>query len=159
MIVVVARYPTIPLEISIGIVYRPPMDNPACGITWKMCTRERWDSDRPYDIVAKGYPCKVVRGRAYVMLVRFIPLQGCLLIRISAPLLDMSDSMFTAPTRRTTCLLLCWWLRWLINHNEHDYIMMMYLLYNISSYLAYSRSGWSPFFCIMNMVKMIKVKY
>jgi hypothetical protein len=23
------------------IVYRPPTDSPACGITWKMCTRER----------------------------------------------------------------------------------------------------------------------
>jgi hypothetical protein len=42
---VVERYPTIPLEMSIGIVYMPPTDSAACGITWKTCTRERWDSD------------------------------------------------------------------------------------------------------------------
>jgi hypothetical protein len=69
MIVVVGRYPTIPLEMSIGIVYRPPTDSPACGITWKMCTRERWDPDRPYCIIVKCchtftcwsglYPCRI----------------------------------------------------------------------------------------------------
>jgi hypothetical protein len=32
MIVMIGQYPTIPLEMSIGIVYGPPMDNPACGI-------------------------------------------------------------------------------------------------------------------------------
>jgi hypothetical protein len=31
------------------------------------------------------------------MLVRFIPLQGWLLIQISVTFLDMSDSLFTAP--------------------------------------------------------------
>jgi hypothetical protein len=46
MIVVVGRYHTIPLEMSIGIVYGPPMDSPVCGIAWKTCTRERWDPDQ-----------------------------------------------------------------------------------------------------------------
>jgi hypothetical protein len=74
MIVVIGQYPTIPLEMSIGIVYRTPMDIPTCGITWKTCTREKWDLDRSYDIVAKGCHTWPVHGRAYVMLVRFIPL-------------------------------------------------------------------------------------
>jgi hypothetical protein len=74
MIVVVARYPTIPLEMSTEIVYGPPMDSLTCGIVWKTCTRERWDPDRPYGIIVKGYHTWLVRGRAYVVLVRFIPL-------------------------------------------------------------------------------------
>jgi hypothetical protein len=74
MIVVVGRYHTIPLEMSIGIVYRPSTDSLACGITWKTCTRERWDPDRPYGIIAKCCYMWSVRGRAYVVLVRFIPL-------------------------------------------------------------------------------------
>jgi hypothetical protein len=106
MIVLVGRYPTIPLEMSIGIVYGPPMNSLVCGIVWKMCTRERWDLDRPYDIVAKGCHMWPVRGRVYVVLVRFIPLKGWLLIWISTTLSDMSDSLFTAPTHRNACLLL-----------------------------------------------------
>jgi hypothetical protein len=74
MIVVVGRYPTIPLEMSTRIVYGPPMDSPSCGITWKTCTRERWDPNWPYGIIEKGCHTWPVRGRAYVMLVRFIPL-------------------------------------------------------------------------------------
>jgi hypothetical protein len=74
MIVVVGRYPTIPLEMSTEIVYGPPTDSPVCGIAWKMCTRERWDPDRPYDIVAKGYHTWPVHRHTYVVLVRLIPL-------------------------------------------------------------------------------------
>jgi hypothetical protein len=122
MIVVVGRYPTIPLEMSIGIVYRPPMDSPACDIMWKTCTRERWDLDRSYSIVANGCHTWPIRMRAYVMLVRFIPLQGWLLIWIFTTLSDISDSLFTAPTHRNAYLLLWWWLRWLINDDEHDYL-------------------------------------
>jgi hypothetical protein len=146
MIVVVGRYPIIPLEISIGIVCGPPMDSPICGIAWKTCTWERWEPDRPYGIVAKGCHTWPIRGSVYVMLVRFIPLQCWLLICISATLSDMSDSLFTVPTRRNACLLLWWWLRWLINDDEHGYIMMIYLLYSIDYYLACSRSGGSPLF-------------
>jgi hypothetical protein len=80
MIVAVGQYPTIPLEMSIVIVYSSPKESPACGIVWKTCIRERWDPDRPYDVVAKGCHTWSIRGRAYVMLVRFIPLQGWLLI-------------------------------------------------------------------------------
>jgi hypothetical protein len=95
MIIVVGRYPIIPLEMSIEIVYTPPMYSPVCGVVWKTCTRERWDLDYPYGIVAKGCHIWHVRGRAYVVLVRFIPLQSWLLIRISVTLSYMSDSLFT----------------------------------------------------------------
>jgi hypothetical protein len=74
MIVVVGRYPTIPLEMSIGIVYGPPTDSPEYGIVWKTCIRERWGPNRPYDIVAKGCHTWLVHGYAYVMLVKIIPL-------------------------------------------------------------------------------------
>jgi hypothetical protein len=47
-----------------------------------------------------------VRGRTYVVLVRFIPMQGWLLIRISVTLSNMSDSLFTVSTRKNACLLL-----------------------------------------------------
>jgi hypothetical protein len=155
-IVVVGWYPTIPLEMSIGIVYGQPTDSPVCGIVWKTCTRERCDPDRPYDIVVKGCHMWPVRGRAYVMLVRFIPLQGWLLIQISATLSDMSDSLFSAPTHRNACLLLWWWLRLLIN--DDDYITL-YLLYNYDCYLACSRIRLHLYSCIINMAKMVKIKY
>jgi hypothetical protein len=74
MIIVVGRYPTIPLEMSIGIVYGPPMDSPVCGIVWKTCTRERWNPDGPYGIIAKGCHTWHVCGCAYVVLIWFIPL-------------------------------------------------------------------------------------
>jgi hypothetical protein len=64
-----------------------------------------------------------VRGRAYVKLVKFIPLQGWLLVRISVTLSNMSDSLFT-----TTLIEM---------HVEYyvDYIIMMYLLYSYAYYL------------------------
>jgi hypothetical protein len=74
MIIVVGQYPTIPLEMSTEIVYRPPTDSSACGITWKMCTRKRWELDRPYNIVAKGNHMWPIYGHVYVVLVRFISL-------------------------------------------------------------------------------------
>jgi hypothetical protein len=67
------------------------MDSSAYGIAWNTCTRERWDPDRSYDIVVKGCHTWPVRGRAYIMLVKFIPMQGWLLIWISTTLLDMSE--------------------------------------------------------------------
>jgi hypothetical protein len=70
---------TIPHHSSIDvhdIVYEPPMDTSACGIEWKTCTMDRWDLDRPYDAVAKGCHTWHIRGCTYVLLVRFIPLQG-----------------------------------------------------------------------------------
>jgi hypothetical protein len=74
MIVVVGQYPTIPLEMSNGIVYKPPTDSPVCGIAWKTCTRKRWDPDRPYGIIVKGCHMWPIRGHEYVVLVRFVPL-------------------------------------------------------------------------------------
>jgi hypothetical protein len=88
---------TVPLEMFIGIVYGLSTDSPVCGIVWNTCTRERCDLDRPYDVVANGCHTWPVRVRSYVMLVGFIPLHVCLLLRISAPLSDMSDSLFTTP--------------------------------------------------------------
>jgi hypothetical protein len=105
MIIVVRQYSTIHVEMFTRIVYMPPTDSPECSIVWKTCTMKRWDLDRPYDIVVKGYHTWHVHGRAYVMLVRFISLQDLLLIRISVILLDMSDSLFTAPTHRNACFI------------------------------------------------------
>jgi hypothetical protein len=97
MIVVVGRYPIITLEIFSGIVYGLSTERPICGITRKTCTRERWDPDRSYDVVVKDCHAWPIRGLAYIVLVRFVPIQGLLLIRISMTLLDMSDSLFTTP--------------------------------------------------------------
>jgi hypothetical protein len=80
-----------------GIVYEPPTGSLVCGITWKTCTRERWDLDRPYDVIAKGGHMWPIRGHAYIVLVKFIPLWDLLVIQISMTLSDMSDSLFTAP--------------------------------------------------------------
>jgi hypothetical protein len=105
MIVVVGRYPTIPLEMFNGIVYGPSTDSPVCGIMWKTCTSEMWDSDQPYGIIVKGCHTWSIRGRVYVTLVRSMPLQGLLLIQISVTLSDMSDSLFTAPTHSYACFI------------------------------------------------------
>jgi hypothetical protein len=88
-----------------GIVYEPPTDRPVCDIAWKTCSRERWAPDRPYEVVVKGCHACHVRGRAYVVLVSFIFVQGLLLIRISVTLLDMSDILFTVPTCRIACFI------------------------------------------------------
>jgi hypothetical protein len=73
MIVVVGWYLTIPLEMSTGIVYGPSTYSSACGITCKTCTRERWDLDRPYNIVAKGCHTWPIRGCAYVVFLGLYP--------------------------------------------------------------------------------------
>jgi hypothetical protein len=139
-----------------GIMCEPPTDNPACGITWKMCIRERWDPDWPYDIVAKGCHMWPVRGRAYVMLVTFIPLSGLLLIRIFTTLSDMNDSLLTAPTHRNACFILWWWIkRWLIiNNYYYDIFTSIYdCLLECSSFRLHLYS------CIINMVKLCKINY
>jgi hypothetical protein len=136
IIVVVEQYPTIPLEMNIGIVYEPLMDSPVCGIVWKTCTRPRWDLNWPYGIIVKGCHMWPIRGRAYVILVRFISLQGWLLIQIYVILSDMSDSLFTAPLIEMHVYYNDDGLSWLVNDDEHDYIMMMYLLDSIDCCLA-----------------------
>jgi hypothetical protein len=50
-------------------------------------------------------------------------------------------------------------LRWLINDDEHDYIMMMYLLYIFIVTLYVLDQDDHLYSWIMVMVKMIKVKY
>jgi hypothetical protein len=104
MILVVGRYPTIPLEMFTGIVYMPPTNSPMCGIVWKMCTRERWDLDRPCDVFLKGCHMWPVRGR--VCLLGLPPCKVVYWFR-SLQHSDMSDSLFTAPTRRHACII--WW--------------------------------------------------
>jgi hypothetical protein len=105
MIVVVRRYPTIPLEMFSGILYGLPTDSPMYCITWKTCTRERWDPDRPYDIVVKCCHTWFVCRRVYVVLVKSIPLHGLLLIWISTTLSDMSDSLFASSAHRNACFI------------------------------------------------------
>jgi hypothetical protein len=60
-------------------VYGKPTDSAACGATWKMCTRERWDPDQPYDVVEKGCHTCLVRGRTHDMLVRFYTPAGLII--------------------------------------------------------------------------------
>jgi hypothetical protein len=126
MIVLVGRYPTIPLEMSTEIVYGPPTDSPVCGIAWNMCTRERWDPNRPYDIVAKGYHTWPVHRHTYVVLVKLIPLQGWLLIRISMTILGMSDSLFTSAHVEMHVYHYDDGLRWLINNDDYYIMMLLY---------------------------------
>jgi hypothetical protein len=66
----VGRYLTSHAVMYTGIVYGPPMDTPKCGITWKTCTRERWDPARLFDRYRELWPhvgpwrprvCHVVR--------------------------------------------------------------------------------------------------
>jgi hypothetical protein len=125
-------YDTIPLEIFIGIVYGPPTDTyPVWGIMWNTCTWEMWDPNRPYDIIAKGCHTWHVCGHTYVVLVRFIPMQDWLLIQISTTLLDMSDTLFNAPTHRNACFILWWWIkRCLINDDYIDILTLQLWLFN-----------------------------
>jgi hypothetical protein len=64
------------------------------------------------------------------MLVRFIPLQGWLLIWISTTLSDMSDSLFTAPLVEMHVYYYDDGLRWLINDCDyyHDVVYLTVML-------------------------------
>jgi hypothetical protein len=66
----VGRYITSPAVIYKWMVYGPPTNSPVYGITWKTCTRERWDPtwlfDRCHELrlhVGSGRPhvCRVAR--------------------------------------------------------------------------------------------------
>jgi hypothetical protein len=105
MIVVVGQYPIISLEMGIGILYGHPQ------IAQRVISHGRRALGRggtqiDYGIVAKGCHTWPIRGSAYIVLVRFIPLHDWLLIQIFMILSDMSDILFTAPTRRNAYLLL-----------------------------------------------------
>jgi hypothetical protein len=116
---------------------------------------ERWDPDLPYGIIAKGCHMWPVRGHAYVVLVMFIPLHGWLLIRISTTLSDMCDSLFTPPLVEMHVYSYDDELRWLINSDDYDYIMM-YLLYSYACFLECSSFRLHLYSCIIYMVKMLK---
>jgi hypothetical protein len=69
----VGWYLTSHVEMYIRIVYRPPMDSPNCGITWKMCTRERWDPTWLFDHCRELCPLVVPSWLMCVMLSGYFP--------------------------------------------------------------------------------------
>jgi hypothetical protein len=87
-------YPTIPHGCLEWIVHGPPMDARR-GIAWKTYTRVRWvwiiSSIASWTVTTRGdfvtHVCRVVR---------FYPLQGVLLIRISVTSSEIGDSLLTA---------------------------------------------------------------
>jgi hypothetical protein len=64
-----------PVVMYTGIVYGPPMDIPACGIMWEMCTRERCNLIRLFDCFHELWPLVVPSWLTCVML------SGCYLAR------------------------------------------------------------------------------
>jgi hypothetical protein len=75
---------------------------------WKMCTRVRWALiillTTSWTVAARG------ALRACVChVVRFIPLQGWLLIWISTTPSDMGDGLFAAPKCRMINFIIMWW--------------------------------------------------
>jgi hypothetical protein len=84
-------YSTIPHGCLEGIVHGPPMDSRVCGIAWKTCTWMRWalivSMATSWTVATHG--ALLARVRCVVM---FIPLQGWLLIRISATPSKMGDA-------------------------------------------------------------------
>jgi hypothetical protein len=76
--------------------------------TWKTCTRVRWalivSLTTSWIVVTRGAiwacVCRVVR---------FIPLQGWLLIRISTTPSDMGDGLFIASKHRIINFIILWW--------------------------------------------------
>jgi hypothetical protein len=110
MIVVVGRYPINTLEMSIGIVYMPPMDSLACGIAWMTCTRERWDPDRPYSFIAKGCHTWPIRGCARMLCWSgFYPYRVVYWFGSPRHSRIWVIACSLPPTRRNACLLL-WWI-------------------------------------------------
>jgi hypothetical protein len=75
---------------------------------WKTCTRVRWtlivSLTSSWIVATRGalwaYVCRYVR---------FIPLQGWLLIRIFAMPSDMGDGLFVAPKCRIINFIILWW--------------------------------------------------
>jgi hypothetical protein len=94
----------------------------------------------------------------YVVLVRFIPLQGWLLIRISMTFSDMSDSLFIVPLVELHVYYYVDGLRWLIN-DDHDYTtIMMYLPCSTFCFLECSSFRLHLYSCRLYMAKLVKVK-
>jgi hypothetical protein len=71
----VGWYLTSPVVMYTGIVYGPPMDSPVCGITWKTCTRERWDPTQLFDRCRKLW-LHVGSWRPCICVLPGYPLQG-----------------------------------------------------------------------------------
>jgi hypothetical protein len=92
----------------------------------------KWDSVRAIHVMsAEAYAWKMALGRGKTRpcflvtswivatrgslracvchIVRFVPLQGWLLMRISATLSEMSDGMFAAPKRCIINFIILWW--------------------------------------------------
>jgi hypothetical protein len=76
--------------------------------TWKTCTRVRWALI--VSLIASWIFAPRGALRAYVChVVRFIPLQGWQLIRISVASSYMGDGLFTASKHRITNFIIQWW--------------------------------------------------
>jgi hypothetical protein len=90
-------YPIIPHGCLEGIVHGPFTDA-RWGIAWKTCTRVRWAR-----IVSFTASWTVATHGAFVVhmchVIRFYPLQGVLLIRISATPSEMGDGLLVASKR------------------------------------------------------------
>jgi hypothetical protein len=69
----VGRSLTSPVVMYTGIVYGPPMDNPACGIAWKTYTREMCDPTRLFDRCRELWPLVVPSWPTCVMLSGYFP--------------------------------------------------------------------------------------
>jgi hypothetical protein len=75
---------------------------------WK--TALGWGKTRPDFLVTSWIVATRGALWAYVChVVRFIPLQGWLLIRISVTLLEMSDGLFAAPKCSIINFIILWW--------------------------------------------------
>jgi hypothetical protein len=69
----VGRSLTSPTVMYIGIMYMPPTDSPSCGVTWKRCTRERWDLAWLFDHCRKLWPLMVPLWLTCVVLLGYLP--------------------------------------------------------------------------------------
>jgi hypothetical protein len=75
---------------------------------WKMCTRVRWALTVSLAVLWNVATHGALQ--AYVSYVfRFIPLQGWLLIWISATPSDMGDCLFAESKRRSINFIIMWW--------------------------------------------------
>jgi hypothetical protein len=74
-----------------GIVYGPPMDSLACGITWKTCTREKCTPTRLFDHCHELWPLMVPSWLPSVVLLGCYLAKGKL-IRISMKPSDMGHT-------------------------------------------------------------------
>jgi hypothetical protein len=108
----VGWYLTSPTVMYTGIVYKPHTDSPVCGITWKTCTRGRWDPTDSLIVVAN---CGRMWGLRSLMCVVLL---GCYLAmfkltRVSTKPSDMGDTCLLQSFRRSVISPMFIWDLWL----------------------------------------------